>query len=48
MKIVIDFSGNNPYAEDNFKLNDYNSVFQAEIVDITEGVKWLYYKFTLE
>lgn len=48
MKIVIDFSCSNPYAEDNFKLNDYNSVFPAEIVDITESVKWLYHKFTLE
>lgn len=29
------------YTEDNFKQNDNNSVFQAEIVGITEGASGL-------
>ena len=40
MGIAADFLCSNPYAEGSFKLNDYNSVFQAEIVVITKGEKW--------
>lgn len=34
------FFCSNPYTEGSFELNDYISVFQTEIVCITEGAKW--------
>ena len=34
------FFCSNPYVENSFKLNDYNSIFESEIVGVTQGARW--------